>query len=654
MATDTAGTSKNITVSRKVGKLLDITVNESLKESLTELTASGYPTADNTPKQRKQLRGALESRVMNLHQTFLERFAVVREAYREVKTQIETVSDCCDSLQSALAQGKDARVGILSNVGLLRDELSETQRKEERVREFMEQYQLTPEELQALKGDVSPLFVAALLKTKRIHDSCRGMLSVEHQQAAVEVMETMYLTQVSAAEKLTRHLVPLTSEMLCHDVPQVTQFYVDAVQAIQDKPGQWAKVIHEVSRVRRIAVLRRFYDVVAAAGGEGRQSAHDAPRFVGDVLAWLHQCIAEEADVISVFFSSQSTASGDNHHIMDTHTITKPVVLDQIFEGLCKHLGDKIDLTVEGIANGLNNRNHDSHVVVLVTLFRVEGLLRFYSDIAVKLLGEKASLSTLLQSRRLNCLRLFFEALKSVAGHMLTPRSMTTDFSVPHPVQEVIQTLKAMMDTLQASTIPHSERESDFQPVLGAIIDPLPGTIDAVFSDLRETGVLSHTGPEKNIFRINVYNALRSALAPYSFTTTRQALCDEVVQADIRHYVDFTATKVLRRFGFDEHVATLRGGDPVPVASLQSVLHAFYTYIYNTGTLTLPLLERIQSYQIREGVRGKITTVVCSTYEVLYQGIISQATTDQIDDGIRENTPEKIRLLLEADGSRKD
>ena len=643
MATSEApSASKNVTVVRKVNKLLDITVDESLNSSLRELDASGYPSDENSAKHRKQLRLSLEQRVMKLHEKFLEQFSVVREAYRSVAEEIETVSNCCDALDSALSQGRDERNTVLSTVGVLQEELKEAKESEHKVRQFMEQYQLTPEEQAALRGEVSPQFVAALLKTKQIHDSCRGMLSVEHQQAAVEVMETMYLTQVSAAEKLTRHLVPLTSEVLCQDVPHVTQFYVDAVQAIQDKPAQWAKVMHEVSRVRRVAVLRRFYDVASNNGLESRHP-HEAPRFLSNVLAWLHQCVAEEDDVLSVFFPVDPPKQ-------DAEELSKGAILDQIFEGLCKHLGDKIENTIAALGPQATRSSlffADSTSSALTTLYRMEGLLRLYWEITGRLLGERASLTSLLNAKRLNTLRVFYDTLKDFAARMLTTNAVPSDFSVPPSFHDAMNTMKAMMDTLQSSTVPHSEREAEFAPVLGAVVDPLPAGIERIFA---AEGAGFPNGA-RQIFTINLLACVRSTLAPYSFTAGKQRRLDEQVSEEIGHFVDTATHSLLRRLGLEEHAAAIEAGASVNPLALANTLHSFYSSVFNVGSLSIPLLENIQSFQLRESARSRITLSVCRAYDIIY----ATATADPAvaaDETIAKNTPSQVKVVLEVDEAR--
>eukprot|EP00955_Chlamydomonas_euryale_P099277 365206-Chlamydomonas_euryale.AAC.4 len=70
---------------------------------------------------------------------------------------------------------------------------------------FLEQYQLAPEEVTALQGeDIGPPFFAALTRVRTIHANCRGLLRTHHQRAGLELMDMMATYQETAYERLCR------------------------------------------------------------------------------------------------------------------------------------------------------------------------------------------------------------------------------------------------------------------------------------------------------------------------------------------------------------------------------------------------------------------------------------------------------------------
>jgi hypothetical protein len=73
------------------------------------------------------------------------------------------------------------------------------------VNQFLEQYQLKPEEVSALQGeDVNAAFFVALARVRTIHDNCRSLLRTHHQRAGLELMDMMATHQETAYERLCR------------------------------------------------------------------------------------------------------------------------------------------------------------------------------------------------------------------------------------------------------------------------------------------------------------------------------------------------------------------------------------------------------------------------------------------------------------------
>lgn len=87
----------------------------------------------------------------------------------------------------------------------LQKALQLTQLRGSMVEEFLSQYQLTPEEVAVLQGDViNQAFFAALERVRTIHANCRGLLRTSHQRAGLELMDAMAGHQERAYERLCR------------------------------------------------------------------------------------------------------------------------------------------------------------------------------------------------------------------------------------------------------------------------------------------------------------------------------------------------------------------------------------------------------------------------------------------------------------------
>lgn len=70
--------------------------------------------------------------------------------------------------------------------------------------------------------------------------------------------------------------------------------------------------LSEFATARRTAVVRAFIDALTHGGPGGTPKpielhAHDALRYISDMLAWLHQCLASERELLCQLLSVNLT-----------------------------------------------------------------------------------------------------------------------------------------------------------------------------------------------------------------------------------------------------------------------------------------------------------------------------------------------------------
>lgn len=77
-------------------------------------------------------------------------------------------------------------------------------------------------------------------------------------------------------------------------------------------------ILDEVAVARRDAVTRAFITALTRGGPGGASrpielQAHDTLRYIGDMLAWVHQACASEKEMLEVLFQT-STNKGKTLH----------------------------------------------------------------------------------------------------------------------------------------------------------------------------------------------------------------------------------------------------------------------------------------------------------------------------------------------------
>lgn len=627
---------KNVAAARRVNKLLEVVADQALRDSL-DYVDDMYAGAA-TP--RTNLRSDLDARLAALHDDFIERFAAVDAAFDSVSTNINSLANSAESAQRELRAVSASSRSLLATADLLNAELEDAKRRESQVAEFMQQFQLSREETDALREDVNPRFIAVLRKVQHIHASCRQIMMADQQQAAIEIQEAMYLTQLSAVERLTKHLRLTVGDAFSADSPEVTDFLVSAVATLRPHPAQWIKVMQDVAKVRRTAVLRRFLNVLSpaalATSGRGRSSSTDVVRLAGDLCAWVHQAIAEDSDALTPFFVGA-----------DNSAMTKTDVLDQIFEGICRQLKQAVEQALQecGCIGPNQNRERVDGGPVLV-LFKLESVLNFYLGTTEALLGQSAALSETMREMRLDALRNFFELLQAITQrcHVAASHAVSSDLALPSEPTALLRLLKAMMDHLQASFVPHQQREADFAAVLGAVVDPLCSLADA--ATLPHSVAADQQDAARDVLRINVLCSVMSVVLPYDFTTAKQAKLSAQLEDVIAAFTTKTAEALRRRLGIQDKLDHFEAGSAPSLDALQETLQGFYAYVYNMGALTIPQLDAVQALRMRDRIRIEVTSNVCDSYERLHTAIAAQ-----LGDAAKQvlfHTPEQIRVLLDV------
>ena len=116
--------------------------------------------------------------------------------------------------------------------------------------------------------------------------------------------------------------------------------------------------------------------------------AHDPLRYVGDMLAWVHQAIAAEREFLEGLFgvrgASRRMVGAVREFKESEEEAAMGALTDAAVRGLCGPLRVRVQQTV---------RSQESSI----TLFKIANLLQFYSLTMQRTIGEEAALSKALK-----------------------------------------------------------------------------------------------------------------------------------------------------------------------------------------------------------------------------------------------------------------
>ena len=76
-------------------------------------------------------------------------------------------------------------------------------------------------------------------------------------------------------------------------------------------------------------------------------NAHDPRRYLGDMLAWVHQALASERELlISLFGQDDASSPAAGHADGHSDVPSSSALLDKVLEGVCRPLKVKLDMLV--------------------------------------------------------------------------------------------------------------------------------------------------------------------------------------------------------------------------------------------------------------------------------------------------------------------
>ena len=348
----------------------------------------------------------------------------------------------------------------------------------------------------------------------------------------------------------------------------------------------------EVEQARSKVVVRTFIDALTRGGPGGvprpiEVHAHDPLRYVGDMLACIHQQAAGELELLTALFgvaaarrsatpdlstfgvkSADSTAAlsassnpaasaaSSSTSATSSDTDVEQLIrrqLGKIFDGICRALSVRVKQVLQSRAP-------------LTVLFRLANLVDLYSrTLQSRMLPADCSLVLTLSSLKDEILSTFFKSLSDLNRALTaSPPSVPVDLSPPHVLHEQMARLGEMLSTFDGSLVPREERLALFGPVLSAVIDPLLAVCHLSATSLRAS--------DMSIYLINCCNAVQQAITAYDFTASAVEKLAAQQEAHMDTLIEEQTSAILSQCGLAAKLSSLQqqkqSGGSVPLSQV--------------------------------------------------------------------------------------
>lgn len=637
-------------LTNKIQKALSLRVDSQTSRDALKCL-SGFFT-ENTVHTRRQLRTTIETQNLVLHQEFVDSFTSLERQIESLDNFVNALDGACERAADELRRSRSETQSILEKAASLKRESKVIEDKQEVLRNFLEKFRLSEVDTQLMKSADRPIdesFFAAFTKLEEVRANARQMLSTCGQQTSgvdilhetSELLEASYERmfvwvqhQCKGTHAVAQALTKSSSKELENAGGGVLK---RTLQLLAERPVYFNHCVRDISRARKAALVQRFLEALshgdASSGARPIElQACEPVRYIGDMLAWIHENSASEREAIaSLMGRAEGEADGKPPNAEEFALVS--------FE-------DILNFTLEGLVTPFSNRVRqvlDTQTSIVI-IYKVSQVFSYFAKKLEEVQqNAEACLVTLCKDLQVKTHQSFLDLWESQAEKLRqgVVGVYVSDLAAPSFVVEAVNTLNEVLSIYESSLVPADEREADFLPILSAAFDPLLNHCQqvAAMMDIMDG----------QVFLINCVAAMQTPLRQRDFTAQRVAMYAVLLDEQVAKVVDGQAAAVLGKLGLAERLKALKEKSPeTPLSavpelhpvSLSSTLKSFYNSLFTLGgALALPLLERISNRNLRSEARSSVARLIASAYEELYDGIKEL--------GVATHTPEQVRTLLE-------
>lgn len=390
--------------------------------------------------------------------------------------------------------------------------------------------------------------------------------------------------------------------------------------------------LDEYCVARRNFVINTFLSALTKGSSSGIPKpielfSHDPLRYVNDMLAWIHQSLASEKELV------QTLLRNCNQDTVEKFT---PEVLTIITDGLCKPLKVRVEQVIGG--------EHGP-----VVLYKLSNLCRFYNITMRSSLIENAPLLDTLNDLSRTLCSLFHTSLSTTTNKLLEKvETPSMDLIPVQGIHHVLLMLKEVLEAHDVVLLPNTDKKDSFEKIFSIVIDALLNT-------------LALTSTELNVVDLSVYmiNSLHLAISVISlFEYTEKRL--EMLQAQVDVHVEVLAGEqvgyILQKCGisnvyqlFSQHrsshgpASKINGLDNDTVSSSMKSFESFLTTPEN---FKLAQCSLISSMKLRNNVDRSTREVLLAAYKVIFDKIWDQKNAFSNPENIAPRSLEDIKSFL--------
>ncbi|KAJ2832352.1 Golgi transport complex subunit 6 [Coemansia furcata] len=574
--------------------------------------STGADSDLNGLARHRDVRGDMQTRGSQMDAEFVQALGAVEEAFAGLERSVDELDGQCSALRTQVNAALRTTAAAAEQAGALAEERRELSTRLSLATDFLTRFSLADSDAERLSGSsVDSAYFAALDRVAATRAECQKLLGVGTQTAAHELMRELSAQEDTAYAALLRWVMAKARD-LANDATPVEPQLRHALRRLHAHPALLDAAAAEIARARREAVGSSFVAALVRGGVGGTPrpiDAHagDAPRYVGDMLAWAHQACAEEGELLDALQGSPIQGP--------------PPIQDKASPERADR--ELLAVALEAVARPLELRVSQAvaETRAPAVLFRIDSLLAFYATLfaAVRLPADSVFMATihglcsLAHARLLSALdALLMDAVAAAFDHV--PPTL----DAPPPLAALL----AVVDDILRLHEDSLDQLSEPQSAVGStsVADHIARMLDRLHTEAHAAAAddAALRPYERTIFELNVLAPLLDHAVPFA-SLTRWHSAQESSHAHLAESLCQQLAQVVKEkshLPFDD--AELQ------MDALPESLARFNHCLKSASDLDVArLVARLADHSLARSIAHQVTQVFVDEYAQLHARISS-------------------------------
>ncbi|KAJ3248742.1 Golgi transport complex subunit 6 [Chytriomyces hyalinus] len=645
-------------LSQKLQKILSQNLDSTETRTALESLDAFYE-GESEQLDRKDLKAHLDAREMDSYRRFLSAFDSVLGTLSGIEADLDAVNTTYAEMEGTLRTAKEDSAALLAQTRELKSLRAKAIEKKDITNQFLTRFTPSEKELAILTNPstgISDEFFAAFANLTKINDECNAFLMNDNQKAGNDIIESIAIAQEKAYNKLVSWIqINQMPQNMRRETPELSPVLRKAMAALKSRPTLFQTCLDEICQIRQEIIVQSFMDALTRGGPNGMPRpielhAHDPVRYVGDMLAWLHQASVGERELVEGLLFGDAMLSESLSADDVFSTLNLGVQRHQQPDSMYEILGRCTDRTCRPLKARVDEvlASHPGATLA----YKLANTIQFYNQTISRVIGPATALCETLKDCHSKALKVFFDALETQGIRMSAfVQKPGRDLAPPPIVKEAIMQLRELMASHESSMLvqPNSSEKSvddSFDKILSASLDPLLA--------MCIKGATSLPRFENAVYICNCLHYIQSPLSLYEFASAR---CDAIltqIETQLGVLIGELYSVVLQQSGLaplieavDENLGKMPLAH-VPLLdprTISTTMSSMDVYLCTAGFDAQTRLSRLLSSNHQERALEGAFAAFMAAYQRFHAAVMDPANKFEFPASILRPV-EEIRTLL--------